>query len=134
MKNTYKNSHALNISLWIVQAILALSLIWAATMKLIQPVEQLANRWPWVAQVPNELVKFTGVIDLLGALGLILPGLVHIQPKLTYLAAGCIVILMLVASIFHISRGEGSQIGVNIVFALLALFVVWGRYKKMPFY
>jgi uncharacterized membrane protein YphA (DoxX/SURF4 family) len=130
MTNPQKNSKTIHISLWVVQVILAASLIWAGTIKLFQPAEKLAEMWPWVAQVPNGLLKFTGVIDLLGGLGLILPGLLRIQPKLTYISALCIVVLMVVASVFHITRGEGAKIGANIVFALLALFVAWGRKRQ----
>jgi uncharacterized membrane protein YphA (DoxX/SURF4 family) len=129
MAQQQKISKALNISLWVAQILLAASLIWAASLKLFQPTDKLAQMWPWVAQVPNALVKFTGLIDLLGGLGLILPGLLRIQPKLTYIAALCIVALMVVAGIFHISRGEASQIGANIAFAALALFIAWGRHK-----
>ena len=129
MAQQQKTSKALNISLWVAQVLLAASLIWAASLKLFQSTDKLSQMWPWVAQVPNALVKFTGLVDLLGGLGLILPGLFRIQPKLTYIAALCIVALMVVASIFHISRGEASQIGANIAFAAFALFIAWGRYR-----
>ncbi len=132
MTDQQKPSKALHISLWAVQVILAASLIWAAAMKLFQPVEKLAEMWPWAGQVSTGLLKFTGVTDLLGGLGLILPALLRIRPRLTWISAACIVLLMMVASIFHISRGEASLIAPNIVFALLAAFVAWGRYKKVP--
>ncbi|HXD94720.1 MAG TPA: DoxX family protein [Bacteroidia bacterium] len=132
MAQQQKTSKALNISLWVAQVLLAASLIWAASLKLFQSTDKLAQMWPWVAQVPNALVKFTGLVDLLGGLGLILPGLLRIQPKLTYIAALCIVALMIAAGIFHISRGEASQIGANVAFAVLALFIAWGRYRAEP--
>jgi len=132
MTDPQKNSKALHISLWIVQVLLAASLIWAAAMKLFQPVEKLAEMWPWAGQVSAGLLKLTGLIDLLGALGLILPALLRIRPKLTWISAACIVVLMVVASIFHIKRGEAGLIAPNIVFALLAAFVAWGRHKKAP--
>jgi len=132
MTHSQTPSKALHISLWIVQIILAASLIWAAGMKLFQPAEKLAEMWPWAGQVSEGLLKLTGIVDLLGSLGLVLPALLRIQPKLTYLSALSVVLLMVVASMFHITRGEGSQIGANVVFALLAGFVAWGRYKKAP--
>ena len=125
-----KSSNALHIALWIAQIVLAASLIWASSMKLLQPIKALATLWPWAGEVPVALVKFTGIVDLLGAFGLILPSLLRIKPQLTPLAAVGIIALMVCASIFHISRGEISQIGVNIVFALMAVFIAWGRLKR----
>ena len=127
MAEQHQLSKALNIALWVVQLLLAACLVWAASLKLFQPIEKLAVMWPWAGQVSISLVKFTGIIDLLGGLGLVLPGLLKIKPRLTYFTALGIIVLMFVAGIFHISRGEGSQIMPNIVFALMAAFVAWGR-------
>lgn len=132
MSTDHKKSNTINILLWIAQGLLAASLIWSSSMKLFQPVQKLAEMWPWAAE--NEfLVKFTGVLDLLAAFGLILPALLHIQPKLTVYAAYGTIALMVAASLFHIARGEASQIGVNIFFAAFAAFISWGRQKRAPF-
>ncbi|MCS3735302.1 DoxX family protein [Mucilaginibacter dorajii] len=130
MTDQHKPSKLLNIILWVTQVLLAATLIWAAAMKLFQPIEKLSAMWPWAGQVPVALVKFTGIIDLLGALGLLLPALLRIRPKLTPIAAVAIIVLMVSASIFHIARGEASVIGVNIIFALMAAFIAWGRWSK----
>ena len=130
MTNTKGTSKALNIVLWVAQVFLAATLIWAASMKLFQPIDKLSTMWPWTAQIPVTYVNLTGIIDLLAALGLILPGLLRIKPRLTAIDSICIIILMICASIFHISRGEASVIGVNIVFAALAAFIAWGRFKR----
>lgn len=132
MTNQQKSSKALHIALWVVQVVLAAGLIAGGFMKLFQPIETLAAMWPWAGEVPVALVKGTGIIDLLGALGIILPSLLRIQPKLTPIAAIGIVALMITASIFHIARGEASQIGFNVFFAGLAAFVAWGRLRKAP--
>jgi hypothetical protein len=129
MTNQQKISKTMNICLWVAQVILASSLIWASTMKLFQPADKLAEMWPWTAD-HTILVKLTGVLDLLAALGLILPALLRIQPKLTIYAAYGIILLMIAASIFHIARGEASQIGINIFFAAFAVFIAWGRLKN----
>jgi len=129
MAATQKPSKALNITLWVAQLLLASSMVWAASMKLLQP-EKVAAMWPWAGQVSPALVKFTGIVDLLGGLGLVLPILLNIKPKLTPIAAICVIVLMVCASIFHVVRGEASQIGVNIVFASIAAFIAWGRFKK----
>jgi hypothetical protein len=132
MTNIEKKSRILNVTLWIAQSLIALTLIWAAYAKLLQPIEETAKMLPWAAENPG-LLKFTGLIDLFGALGIILPAALKIQPKLTVFAAYGIIALMILASVFHISRGESSLIGMNIFFLLLAVFVAWGRKKKVLF-
>lgn len=131
MTNEQKTSKAMNVILWIAQVILAVSLIWASTMKLFQPADKLAEMWPWTAEHPS-LVKLTGILDLLAGIGLVLPALLRIQPKLTIYAAYGTIALMFIASIFHITRGEASQIGVNIFFAVFAILIAWGRIKRAP--
>ena len=84
----------------------------------------------WVKDNKN-LAVLTGIVDFLGGLGVVLPGLFRVQPKLTIFAAYGIIVLMTVASVFHISRGEAKDIGFNIFMALLAVFVVWGRKAKI---
>ncbi|WP_343634282.1 DoxX family protein [Fluviicola sp.] len=121
-----------NIFLWIAQILIATSLLWAAYAKLFQPIDQLETMWPWTGEVSPAFVKFTGVIDLLGALGVLLPALLRFKPVLTPIAAIGIVLLMISASIFHICRGEASQIGFNIVFGAIAAFVAYGRFKLAP--
>ena len=121
-----------HILLWIAQVLLSITLIWAAFVKLTQPIEQLKTLWPWTGEVSPALVRFTGVIDLLGALGVILPALFRFKTILVPLAAIGIVLLMISAGIFHIYRGEASQIGFNMVFGLIAMFVAYGRLKLAP--
>ncbi|WP_080058040.1 DoxX family protein [Spirosoma aerolatum] len=127
-----QSQQVIHIFLWIVQLLLAVSFIWAAWMKLFQPIDKLSAMWPWTGQIPAMLVKATGIIDILSALGLILPAWLRIRPILTPIAASGIIVLMLCACVFHIIRGEVSVIGVNIVFASLAAFIAWGRFKKAP--
>jgi hypothetical protein len=134
MTHPAKPSKLLIIALWTVQVLLALTFMWAAAMKLFQPIEKLSAMWPWTAQVSAILVKLTGIVDLLGAIGILLPSLLRIQPKLTSFAATGIVALMIAAGIFHILRKETSSIGVNIAFALMAIFVIWGRYNMDKHY
>src|SRR5262245_42348224 len=112
MTHQQKSAKILNILLWITQVLLSASLLWAASMKLFQPADKLALMWPWTAENPN-LVWITGIIDLLAGIGLVIPALLRIQPKLTVYAAFGTVALMIAAIIFHSSRGEGSHIGIN---------------------
>jgi len=123
-------SNTLNTILWITQALLAVTFIWAAYMKLFAPSEKLHQMWPWTTGNEN-LVTLTGLVDLMAGAGLVLPALPGIQPKLTIYASYGVIVLMIAASVFHISREEVSKIGFNIVVALLAVFIAWGRQTKM---
>lgn len=118
-----------NVLLWIAQILVAATLAWAAFLKLFLPIEALENRWSWTGEIPTVYVRLTGIMDLLGALGLLLPSLLRLKPILTPLAALGIVLLMGCAIVFHISRGEASQIGFNVVFAVLAALIAYGRFK-----
>jgi DoxX-like family len=116
----------LNIMLWLAQGLLALTLIWTALMKLFNSDDL---PWQWIKENPS-LVKVTGILDLLAGLGVVVPALLPIQPKLTIYSAYGTVALMIGAIIFHISRGEASQIGFNVFVIFIALFIAWGRQKK----
>ncbi len=96
-------------------------------MKLFNPNDL---PWLWIKENPN-LVKATAVLDLLAGLGLVLPALLRIQPKLSTYAADGTVALMAGACIFHIYRGEASQIGFNVFVAATAMFIAWGRQRKV---
>ncbi|MFK8006405.1 MAG: DoxX family protein [Saprospiraceae bacterium] len=124
-------SKGMNIGLWIAQVLVAFMLLWGAYAKLLMPAEELALMMPWTSDNPS-LAMFTGIVDLLGGLGLILPALLKIQPKLTIYAAYGTVALMIAGSIFHGSRGEFEMIGMNVVVLLIALFIAWGRKNKAP--
>ena len=125
-----ETSGILNALMWIVQVMLSVSLFWAAWTKLFTPIVEIAQMWPWTGEVSPNFVKFTGLIDLLGGLGLVIPPLFQMNKKLVPLAAIGIVLLMISASAFHIMRGEASQIGFNLIFAALTAFVAWGRLSK----
>lgn len=121
-----KTFKVMNAFIWIAQGILALTFIWAGSMKLFNPD---GLPFPWVKDQPS-IVIITGIVDLLGGLGIVLPALLRIRLGLTIFAAYGIITLMTVAMIFHISRGEAKNIGFNIFILLLAVFVAWGRHKN----
>lgn len=120
-----KSSKGLHIALWIMQVLLSVTLVWAAYMKLFQSPEKLSAMWPWTGDVPPMVVKLTGIADLVAGLGLVLPALLNIRPALVFVAAADVVLLMVCAMAFHLSRGESPVF--NIVFAAFAGFVAWGR-------
>ncbi|MFK8101858.1 MAG: DoxX family protein [Saprospiraceae bacterium] len=129
---TQKNNKVMNIALWAVQVLLGAMFIMAGAMKTFQPVEALTEALPWVESTPLGLVRFIGVSELLGGIGLLLPSLLKIKPNLTVLAAIGLAVVMLLAALFHGSRGEFPGIGVNLVIMGMAAFVAWGRSKKVP--
>uniref|UniRef100_UPI004047C424 DoxX family protein n=1 Tax=Roseivirga sp. TaxID=1964215 RepID=UPI004047C424 len=131
MTTSNKPSKALNIILWIGQGLIALMFIWGAFAKLVQPLEETAKMMPWVAESPN-LALSSGIIDLLIGLGIVLPTALRILPKLTTFAALGMIVHMIGAIVFHVSRGEASLIGMNIFLILIGGFIAWGRTKKVP--
>ena len=127
-----KNNKAMNIGLWVVQGLLGLVFIMAGGTKAFQGIEAMAESMPWVTEVSSSLVRFIGVSELLGGLGLLLPSILRIKPHLTVWAAIGLTIVMVLAALFHASRGEFPAIGANAVFVALTAFVAWGRSKKVP--
>lgn len=127
-----QNNKVIHISLWIVQGLLAAMFLMAGATKAFQPVEALVAALPWVSSTPIGLVRFVGVSELLGAIGLILPALLRIKPTLTVWAAIGLGTIMILAAIFHATRGEFSAIGANAVLLGMFAFIAWGRSKKAP--
>lgn len=126
------SSKGLNIALWAVQVLLSAMFLMAGAGKLFQPINELAKMLPWVTTLSEGLVRFIGFSEMLGGIGLLLPALLRIKPILTGYAAIGITVVMLLASFFHISRGEGSVVGMNFLLMALSLFVAWGRMIKAP--
>jgi putative oxidoreductase len=122
----------MNVVLWIVQALLAATYVMVGTMKAVRPLEALSKRIAWVRAVPAGLVRFIGIAEMLGAIGLILPMVTKIAPWLTVAAAAGLVLLQVCAIIFHVSRHETRTLFGNIVLLLLAAFVLVGRVAIVP--
>lgn len=93
----------MNIALWIIQVLLALLFLFAGAMKLIMPIEEMTKQMPLA--IPGLFLRFIGVVEVLGGLGLILPMLLRIKPWLTPLAAAGLVILMIGAVAFSLMIG-----------------------------
>jgi len=123
-------SKALNTSLWLVQILLSITFTGTALWKALTPIPKLAAMIPWAGQVPPAFMYATAVIDLCGGLGILLPTLTRIKPRLAVLAAlGCAA-LQLCAIVFHVSRGEAANTPFNFVLVALSLFVAWGRRSR----
>jgi len=117
-----------NVFLWIVQAILAAMFVMSGLMKSTQPKEKLAPKLPWVEDFSAGTVRFIGVVELLGGLGLILPAATGIAPILTPIAATGLAVVMVLAAATHIRRKEPSGVAFNAAVFALAVVVAWGRF------
>ena len=122
---------ALNAALWVAQAVLALAFGAAGLMKVATPIAVLARSAPWIAEMP-WLVRFIGSSELAGALGMLLPSLTRIRPRLTALAGAGLLAVMVLASGYHLSRGELGALPVTFALGALAAFVAWGRHRAAP--
>jgi uncharacterized membrane protein len=123
---------ALHASLWLVQVLLAAVFLLVGYTHAAAPIEVAVARAPWVATLPVPLVRFIGVAELAGALGLLLPALTRIRPLLTPIAAGGLVIMMALAVPFHLLRGEMGAVLLNVALGSLAALVAWGRARRAP--
>jgi hypothetical protein len=118
----------MNYVLWIVQGLLALVFLFAGGMKLILPLEKMAGP----VELPGYLLRFIGVAEVLGALGLILPSAVRIRPGLTPLAAGGLVIIMIGGTVITLGAGLIGPAIASMSVGLLAAFVAYGRWRLAP--
>jgi uncharacterized membrane protein YphA (DoxX/SURF4 family) len=112
-------------ALWIVQGLLALIFLFTGSMKLVLPLEVLTEQMP----LPGLFVRFIGVAEVLGAIGLILPGLLRIRPGLTPLAAAGLVIIMIGATVLTLVGGNVVLALIPLVVGLLSAFVAYGRWS-----
>ncbi len=120
-----------NVAVWGLQVLLALAFGAAGVMKLVTPVDQLAaSGMAWTTALPPIAVTLIGVAEVLGAVGLILPAATRIRPELTPVAAAALGIMQVLAAVFHVARGEGMQVPVNLVLALLAFGVFAARRRR----
>ena len=110
------------------QGLLALLFLFAGGMKLILPIEEMTRDVP----MPGPFLRFIGVAELLGGLGLILPGLLRIRPGLTPLAAAGLVVIMIGATGLGLVTGDVLMALIPLVVGGLAAFVAYGRWKLAP--
>ena len=115
-------------ALWIVQGLLALLFLWAGGVKLVLPLDQLTGP----ISLPGWFLRFIGVVEVLGALGLILPGLLGIRPGLTPLAAAGLVIIMIGATGLGLMTGSVVMVLSPLVVGFLAAFIAYGRWWLAP--
>ncbi len=110
-------------ALWIVQGLLAIIFLFTGGMKLVLPLETMTAQMP----LPGLFLRFIGVAEVLGAIGLILPGLLRIRPGLTPLAAAGLVLIMIGAVVLTLAGGDVALALIPLVVGLLSAFVAYGR-------
>ena len=118
----------MNAALWIVQVLLALLFLFAGVMKLVMPIDEQTKQM----EKPGWFLRFIGVAEFLGGLGLVLPGLLKIKPGLTSLAAAGLVIIMIGATVISFVIGGFLAALMPLVVGLLAAFVAYGRWRLVP--
>jgi putative oxidoreductase len=133
MDQTQRKRSKLNIVLWIFQILLALLYLDAGFLKTFKPIQEIAPAIFWAPRLPEPLVRFIGISELLGAIGLILPAALKIFPQLTTLAAAGLTLVMLLANIYHISLGEFFVLPMTGILLFLLAFITYGRWKLSPF-
>lgn len=114
-------------ALWTVQGLLALLFLLSGGMKLLRPLESLAEQM----SLPGPFVRFLGAAEVLGAIGLVLPALLGVWTGLTPSAAVGLVIVMIGAAAMTLARGGLAQALLPLVTGLLLVFVVWGRWVQV---
>ena len=124
----------MNVVLWIVAGVLAVAFLGAGLMKLAQPRKKLADSgMGWTEDFSDGAVKGIGALEVLGALGLILPAVFDVATVLVPIAATGLALLMLGAAVTHARRKESQMIVANVVLLALAVFVAWGRFGPYAF-
>ena len=120
----------MNIALWVVQGLLAALFLFAGGIKLVMPIEEMMKQMP--LPLPGWFLLFTGVVEVLGAVGLILPWLLRIRPGLTPLAAAGLVIVMIGAAAYTLAAGDVASALIPLVVGILCGFVAYGRWRLTP--
>ena len=124
----------MNTVLWIFQILLSLMFLMVGTMKMMQPKEKMAEKMAWVEDFSQGQIRGIGFLEILGALGMILPAVFGILPVLVPLAALGLALTMVGAFFTHMRRKELVPMGVmNMMLFAMTVFVVYGRWFVAPF-
>jgi uncharacterized membrane protein YphA (DoxX/SURF4 family) len=125
----------MNITLWVIAGLLAFAFLAAGLTKLAQPKQKLAASpgMGWTENFSPGTIKLIGLLEVLAAIGLILPAALGITPVLVPLAALGLSLLMIGAAITHARRHELPMIAGNLVLLVLAAVVAWGRFGPYAF-
>jgi uncharacterized membrane protein YphA (DoxX/SURF4 family) len=117
-----------DVLLWIIQGLLALLFLVAGGAKLVMPIEELTKG----TSLPGLFLRFIGVAEVFGAIGLILPGLLRIRRDLTPLAAAGLAIIMVGATVVNLQGGQKAAAVITVVAGLLSAFVAYSHWRRAP--
>ena len=123
-----KSGKGINVVLWVIQTLLALLFLFSGGVKLAMPIEPMAKQ----AAMSGTFLRFIGVMEVLGAIGLILPGILRIRTFLTPLAAAGLVIIMIGATVVMFRMNGAVQALTPAVVGVLAAFAAYGRWGLVP--
>ena len=123
----------MNAFIWILQIVLAAMFLMAGAMKVMQPKEKLHEKMGWVEDFDGWHVKVLGELEVLAAIGLILPGVLNFAPGLTAWAALGLAVMMIGAAITHGRRKEWPYVAMNLMLGILAAIVAWARFGDYSF-
>lgn len=118
----------MNIALWIIQVLLALLFLFSGGAKLVLPIEEMTKQ----IALPGLFLRFIGLCEVLGALGLVLPWITRIRPGLTPLAAAGLAIIMIGATVVTAMTGDIAMALIPLVTGILCAFVAYGRSRLAP--
>ena len=118
----------MNVALWIVQGLLAALFVFAGGTKLVLPIEQMQDP----VALPGLFLRFIGVCELLGGIGLILPSLLRIRPGLTPLAAAGLIVIMIGAVVISVIYMGVASALIPLLVGILAAFIAYGRSRLAP--
>ena len=125
---TDRPSRKLNVLLWVLQVLLAMLFMFAGVMKFILPVAEMTKQIP----MPGWFLHFIGAAEILGAIGLVLPGILRIRTGLTPLAAAALVIIMIGATAVNLKVGQRGAALTTVIVGVLLVFVAFNRRRMVP--
>src|SRR3984893_9261403 len=117
-----------NVVLWILQVLLAVLFMFAGVMKFVMPIEEMTKQ----ITLPGWFLHFIGVAEILGAIGLVLPGILRIRTGLTPIAAAALVIIMIGATAVNLKTGQNGAALTTVVVGLLLVFLAYNRWRIAP--
>ena len=125
---TDRSGRKLNVLLWVLQVLLAMLFTFSGVMKFVMPVEEMTKQ----ITLPGWFLHFIGVAEILGAIGLVLPGILRIRTGLTPLAAAALAVIMIGATAVNLKIGQRGAALTTVVVGLLLVFVAYNRRRLAP--
>ena len=123
-----RSGRKLNVLLWVLQVLLAMLFMFSGVMKFVMPVEEMTKQ----ITLPGWFLHFIGVAEILGAIGLVLPGILRIRTGLTPIAAAALVIIMIGATAVNLKTGQNGAALTTVVVGLLLVFLAYNRWRIAP--